>query len=61
MQAKFLNEGKPYLLSLNILVGPKTFLSGKFHGNGNNRGFIKVWLEYVHPYLEQNGTFTCDQ
>ena len=57
-QAKFLNEAKPRLLSLHAFSWDENLLCGKFQGCGNSQGFKKVWLESVHPYLDQNGIFT---
>ena len=60
IQAKFLKEAKPRLLSLNDFSWNENVLSGKFQGCGNNQGFMKVWMEFVKPYIDQNGVFTCN-
>ena len=60
MQAKFLKEQKPRLLSLNDFSWNDNILSGKFQGCGNNQGFLKVWMEFIRPFLNQNGVFTSD-
>jgi len=52
-------EQKPRLLSLNDFSWNENILSGKFQGCGNDQGFMKVWMEFVRPFLNQNGVFTC--
>ena len=58
MQIRFHCQSTPRQLSLNAFSWDENELCNHFQGCGDNQGFLKVWMEYVHPFLDHNGIYT---